>query len=303
MEAGSYAERYQQLEQRLFEHAGLAATSRMVELPSVGTRIHLFEAGQGEPVVFLHGGAGIGAEHIPVVARLARRFRVIVPDRPGHGLSDPFDYKGLDLRRANVDFVAALLDALALPRAALVGNSYGGFMATCFALAQPDRVSKLVILSFCPGIDRALPAPLRLMVTPILGWLLGRTIGRPTLANTRRFFSMMIVANIDRMPEELVELETLHSERHWDGIDGLYRNALTVAGWRPRYLLGGELAQLKVPTAVVWGEKDACGTVAVGKRVAERIPGARFELIPGAGHMPCTDEPDRAAAVLESALA
>jgi pimeloyl-ACP methyl ester carboxylesterase len=303
MNDDDYAARYRQLQQRLFEHAGLAGTSRFVELPSVATRIHLFEAGQGEPVVLLHGGAGIGAEHIPVVARLARRFRVIVPDRPGHGLSDRFDYRGLDLRRANVDFVAALLDVLGLEKSALVGNSYGGFMATCFALAKPERVSKLVILSFCPGIDRDLPVPLRLMVTPLLGWLLGRTIGRPTVANTRRFFSMMLVANIERMPDELVELETMHSERHWDGVDALYRNALTVMGWRPRYLLGEELAGLKVPTAVVWGERDACGSVEVGRGVARRIPGAHFTLIPDAGHMPSTDQPDQAAAALERALA
>jgi pimeloyl-ACP methyl ester carboxylesterase len=297
-----YAERYRELEGRLFERAGLAARSRSVQLPALGT-IHLFEAGAGEPVILLHGGAGIGAEHIPVVALLARRFRVIVPDRPGHGLSDRFSYRGIDLRQANVDFVGALLDSLGLAKAALVGNSYGGYMALCFALARPDRTSRLVILSYAPGVDRALPAPLRVMVAPLVGWILGRTIGRPILANTRRFFAMLLVAQIDRVPPELLELETMHSKRHWDGIDELYRNAMTVAGWRRRYLLGAELPRLGVPTAVVWGERDACGSVDVGRRLAERIAGARFEVLPGAGHMPSTDAPGPCAAALERALA
>lgn len=299
----SFDDRYRHLQDRLLQRFGAEATSRFVHLPRIGTRVHLVEAGAGEPVVILHGGAGVGAEHFGVVAGLAKRFRVILPDRPGHGLSDEFAYRHLDLRKHNVEFVEALLDELGIERAMLVGNSYGGFMAICFALAHPERVSRLVILSFFPGIDRKLPLIMRLMVTPVLGAILGRTVGRPSMRGTRRFFSRYIVAHIERMPDELVELETMHSKRHGREIAGLFRAGLTARGFRPRYLVGDELRQIAVPTVVLWGERDAFMRVEDGRNVAARIPAARFEVIPDAGHLPSTDRPEETAALLERALA
>lgn len=300
---GGYETAYLRQQKALLDRYGVEARSNFVRLADIG-RIHVLEAGAGDPVVILHGGAGIGAEHIPVMAHLARRFRVVVPDRPGHGLSDPFDYRRLDLREANVQFVRTLLDELSIDRAALVGNSYGGFMGVCFALAHPERVSRLVLLSFFPGMsDRTLPAIMRLMVTPVLGSLLGRTIGRPSERNTRMFFSKLIVAHIDRMPEELIALETLHSRRHRRSITGLFRAGLTPRGFRPRYVLRDRLRQLQVPATFLWSERDPFKTIEEARAVAALVPGARFVMIPDAGHLPCTDQPELTATLLERALA
>jgi pimeloyl-ACP methyl ester carboxylesterase len=303
VEMEAYEEAYLRLQGKLLHRYGVEARSRFVRLGPIGTRVHVLEAGSGHPVVILHGGAGIGAEHIPVMARLARRFRVVVPDRPGHGLSDAFDYRRRDLREANVAFVGALLDELAIERAALVGNSYGGFMGVCFALAHPERVSRLVILSFFLGMsDRALPGIMRLMVTPVLGTLLGRTVGRPSERNTRTFFSKFIVAHIDRMPEELVALETLHSRRHGRSIAGLFRAGSTSRGFRPRYVLHDRLSQLRVPTTFAWAERDVFKSIEEARATAALIPGARFVVIPDAGHLPCTDQPEATAALLDREL-
>lgn len=293
---------YHLLQTALLKRFKFDADSRFLQLDQISARVHLLEGGSGEPVVFLHGGAGIGAEHIPVAARLTDHFRVILPDRPGHGLSDEFDYRHRDLRQANVEFVGGLLDGLGLQRAALVGNSYGGFMAVCFALAHPERVSKLIILSFFPGIDRRLPVIMRLMVTPILGTLLGLTIGRPSDANTRRFFSKLIVAHIDRMPDELIRLETLHSQRHRRGISRLFRAALTTGGFRAKYVVGDQLKHLRVPTTFLWGERDPFKTVDEARAVAGLVPNGRFHVIPDAGHMPSTDQPEATAQLLERVL-
>ncbi len=297
-----YADSYGRLQGQLLERYGLVAQSRLVLLARISTRIHLLEAGTGDPVVILHGGAGIGAEHIPVVARLVKRVRVILPDRPGHGLSDEFDYRRVDLEQANVEFVTALLDELGIQRAALVGNSFGGLMAIHFALVHPERVSKLIILSFFPGYDRRLPLMLRLIVVPVLGRLMGLTIGRPTIGNTRKFFSQMIVAHIDRMPEQLLEMETLHGLRHQRSVGRLFRAGMTSRGFRSRYLVADQLRNLRVPTSVLWGEHDSFKNVEEGRAVACRIPGARFDVIPDAGHLPSTDQPEATADLLEREL-
>jgi pimeloyl-ACP methyl ester carboxylesterase len=302
IQAEDYVNTYGRLQAELLHRYGFDAHSRFLPLKQIPTRIHLLEGGSGDPVILLHGGAGIGAEHIDVAARLSKGFRVIVPDRPGHGLSDAFDYWRCDLRQASVEFIAALLDELGLERAALVGNSFGGFMAVCFALAHPERVSKLVILSFFPGIDRKLPIMMRLMVTPVLGTVMGLTIGRTSLNNTRRFFASLIVAHIDRMPAELLELETLHSLRHQRSISALFRAGLTIRGFRSRYVVGDQLAQLKVPTAFLWGELDAFATVEEGRAAAGRVPGGRFVVIPDAGHLASCDQPEVTARLLEHEL-
>ncbi len=300
----TYQAEYQRLQAKLLDSHRLVAQSRFLHLEPLGTRVHVLEAGTGDPVVILHGGGGIGAEHIPVMARLAKRFHVIVPDRPGHGLSDEFDYRHRDLRKANVEFVTALLDGLGIQRAALVGNSYGGFMALNFALAHPERVSSLVHLGFSPGLmDRRLHLMLRLMVTPVLGSILGATVGRPTIKNTRKFFGKLIVAHLDRMPDELVELETLHSRRHGRSVVGLFQSALTLRGFRPEYVMRDELPKLRVPVSFAWGERDVWMTVPDAKAAASLVPGATFEIIADAGHMPCTDQPEATATLLQTALA
>lgn len=295
-----YTATYQELQRSLLERAAANVQSRFVSLPNIGN-IHVLEAGQGAPVVILHGGAGVGAEHIPLLASLSKRFRVILPDRPGHGLSDDFDYR-CDLRAANIAFIRALLDTLGIERAALVGNSYGGLMTFHFALAHPERVSRLVPLGFSPGVTRPLPLMMRVVVAPVLGALLGATIGRPTVKNLRTFFSKLIVAHIARMPDALLELEALHSRRHARSIGRLFREGFTVRGFRPRYLVEHELPRVTVPTVWLWGDRDPFMSIDEARAMAARIPGARFEVIADAGHLVTVDQPSETARLLHHAL-
>jgi pimeloyl-ACP methyl ester carboxylesterase len=297
-----YTDTYRRLQAKLLDRYGLIAQSRLVYLEALGTAIHVLEAGAGDPVVILHGGAGIGAEHIAVMAALSKRFRVIVPDRPGHGLSDRYEYRGKDLGKANVEFVEALFTELGLEKAVLVGNSYGGLMAVDFALAHPERVTRLVVLGFFPGINRRLPLMMRMIVAPVLGQILGATVGRPSEKSTRMFFSKLIVAHIDRMPDELIELETIHSRRHQRGIGQLFRNGFGVRGFRRRYLVGDALPGLRVPTSFLFGDHDAFMSEAEMRAVARTVPLSRFVLIPDAGHLASTDQPQRTADLLEKEL-
>lgn len=299
----TYSDTYRRLQVKLFDNSKLAAQTRFLDLEGVPGSIHLFEAGHGEPVVFLHGGAGIGAEHIPVVALLAKKFHVIVPDRPGHGLSDDFDYRGKDLRELNVAFVRSFLDALGIRRASLVGNSYGGFMALHFSLAHPERVARLIHLGFSPGLmGRRLPGMMRLMVTPVVGSLLGATVGRPSDKNTRMFFAKFIVAHVERMPGELVQLETLHSRRHATSIMSLFRAGIAIGGFRAKYVMRDELPNVRVATSFIWGERDAFMTAEEARAAAARVPDARFAIIPDAGHMPSTDQPEATASLIQAEL-
>ena len=104
------------------------------------------EAGQGPPVLAVHGLGGTKGSFLPTLAALADRFRVIAMDLPGFGDSDKPIGAAYDPRffaRAVVD----LLDALELERAHLVGNSLGGRVALELGLREPERVRRLVLLA------------------------------------------------------------------------------------------------------------------------------------------------------------
>ncbi|BAN47113.1 alpha/beta fold hydrolase [Metapseudomonas resinovorans] len=129
---------------------GALAQGRFVTLPD-GLRLHYIEAGEGEPVVFIHGsgpgasGHGNFKQNYPTFASFG--YRVIVPDLPGYGASDkPETTYSLDFF---VGALAGLLDALDIQRCVLVGNSLGGAIAIKLALDAPQRVSRLVLMA--PG--------------------------------------------------------------------------------------------------------------------------------------------------------
>lgn len=103
-------------------------------------RQHVLDVGQGEPVLLIHGANGTAADvSDELVAALARESRVLVADRPGHGHSARAHAGRLDLR-GEARAVLALLDALELPQARLVGHSYGAAVALRAALDAPERV-------------------------------------------------------------------------------------------------------------------------------------------------------------------
>src|SRR5438309_2126529 len=96
------------------------------------------------PLVFIHGAAASSVIWIDVLRRLEGRRRVIAPDLPGHGQSDPWHEPSIDLYR---DAVGTICANLGVSRAVLVGHSMGGLVALQLALAHPDKVAGLVLIA------------------------------------------------------------------------------------------------------------------------------------------------------------
>src|SRR3989454_4292080 len=115
----------------------------------------MIEVGEGPPLVLLHGGLGEAGGWAPILPLLARRFHLYVPDRPGHGLSEPFDYRGVDQSELCAKFLADVLDFSDLRSVPLVGSSMGGFCAIAFYLRHPERVSRLIFPGMPAGLQRA----------------------------------------------------------------------------------------------------------------------------------------------------
>jgi pimeloyl-ACP methyl ester carboxylesterase len=137
---------------------------RYLEVPS-GRRIHVIEAGEGPPVLHLHGSSTSSLSHLPLLERL-QGVRSIAVDRPGFGLSEPVHVAGERFRDAAVEFLDEVLDKLGLETSALAGGSMGATWALWYALARPERVRRLALLGSAPLLPGTRPpVPLRVMAT------------------------------------------------------------------------------------------------------------------------------------------
>jgi len=263
--------------------------------------VRVQEAGEGHPVLFVHGAANAGTSWMSLVASLPG-FRCIALDRPGCGLSDPIvgaPLRDLDAVESYADtFVRDVLDALELPSAHVVATSYGGYFAFRGAAAHPDRIDRVVELSWLLGapMDKvamsmrvgALPGvralTTRLPVTRHMVKVLLRQIGLKRALVTGRFDDDMIdwywllLRDTDTMRNDIRSSPSLITP---------------IRGLNQRLLLSDDLlARVTMPVLFLWGDEDPNGGESVARAFASRVPYATLEVIQQAGHAPWIDELD-----------
>ena len=266
----------------------------------------LFELGEGPPLLLVHGGGDGAFDWVPILSALARNRRVLVVDRPGHGLADPFDYTGVDLLDHGRTFLRDILDALDLPAVDIAANSIGGLLAVAFTLEMPERVSRLVLVGAPVGVARDAPLVLRLMSLPLVGQALGRLMMRnPTRDGSRKFWGLIQVAHPERLEDVLLDVDVAHTRRNLDSILSLIR--CVGRGIRGGQLVLGDSWQtLKVPTLFLGGERDVFVRPKFEKAlqaIAEGNSNVRLLRTPDAGHLPWLDEPELVVAEIERFLA
>ncbi len=302
--------RFREAERRLFDAAGVEHRERWLELPTLGVRTRVLEAGAGEPVLFLHGGP-MAAGTWAYVAAALRGFRAILLDRPGCGLSSPPpevpDHTALPGYLEQV--TADVLDALGLSETSLVGSSLGGYAALRSARALPDRVRSVFLAGCPPFVPGWMPPP---FFTVLRAPLLGRLVLRlpPTAASAR--MGLRQLGQRRALTEGRIPAPMLDWELAWQrDTDTLRHDAAMIRACGS--FLGGfddsldmtadELAEVTVPVHVLVGTDDPVGGADVAQQLAATLPQGSFELWDGAGHLPWLDDPDRLANSLSSVLA
>ena len=284
----------------------MASKDRQAETLRVdvnGLRIHCVAAGDGPPVLLLHGG-GLDSGQFTyryTLGPLAKVQRVYVPDWPGYGHSDKPDVEYT--LPFYVDFLGRLVDALGLDRTSLVGLSMGGAAALGFALRAPERVEKLVLVdSYGLGADVPWGRLGYLMVhAPLLNELTyallrrSRAVIRWTLYGLVYDRQVVTESMVDEVTSLLADPRAGHawasfqkSEVEWGGLRTDFSNRL-----------GG----LSVPTLLVHGARDTAVPLAWARRARERIPHSELEVFPDCGHMPPRERPEECARVVGRFLA
>ncbi|HVS99425.1 MAG TPA: alpha/beta hydrolase [Solirubrobacterales bacterium] len=257
-----------------------------------GSRVAWRAVGDGPPLLLLNGYAATGADWDPAfLGLLAGRHRVICPDNAGLGdsvLADDQEVGGVAGMTADA---IALLDALGIERAAVVGWSMGGFVAQSLLRAAPDRVAALGLISTDTGGPDCVDAD------PAVGRRLIDHSGSPREQATRLLsllFPPDLAAEADeRFGEIVAAARAVLPERI------LFMQEEVLAAWheRPDSL---PVAAPGVPTAVVHGGRDTVIPAANAEVLARFHPGAKVDLRAACAHAPMAQEPT---AVAEAILA
>ena len=258
-----------------------------------GVRLHVRDRGpKGAPAVLLLHGFGSSLQTWDAWAPvLARDHRVIAIDLPGSGLSPP-DPSGDYRDTRTVALLNALLDTLKVQRISLVGNSIGGRMAWRFAAAHPDRVDKLVLVSpdgfASPGFEYG-KAPEVPSVMKAMRYVMPMMLVRQSLAPA---YADPAALTDDR----LVRYDDLL--RAPGGRDALLARMAQTVLVDPAPLL----RQIRAPTLLVWGNRDALIPIANAADYLRSLPDARLVTLDGAGHLPQEEDPERSLAAVAAFL-
>lgn len=266
---------------------------RTVDLP--GARVNYVELGEGEPILFLHGISGSWQNWLENLPHFSRGRRAIALDLPGFGKSPMPDWE-ISMQaygRLIHDFCAAL----GIERATLVGNSMGGLVAVEAVTAEPGRFERLVLVS-AAGIMNTWNPEGRATATALFWSKFGGAFanrGRWLVSHPRsRQISLAPFFRYpNRLRPELLEEQVAGARcpGFSDALQSLIRN-----DFRDR------LAQISMPTLIVWGLSDRVIPVAAAISYHRRIPQSRLEIFERTGHLPQLERPQRFNALLDAWL-
>jgi pimeloyl-ACP methyl ester carboxylesterase len=245
-----------------------------------GVRVRWGEVGSGPPLVLVHGFLVSHREWLPMLPYLAEKLRCIVIDLPGFGASEkpPGDTYGYT-REAFADTVADLMSGLSLTRAHLVGHSMGGGISLTLAADRPELVDRLCVID---SMSYPFEVPLkgRLPLLPVVGPVIfKRLYGRALM---RDYFRNDVWSGHPGIDMAAVDA-------YFDDFDpAASREASYTALQRTvdTAPLVPKIARVRSKTLVVWGDDDRIFPLALGKRLAKEIAGARLRVIQGSGHAP-----------------
>jgi pimeloyl-ACP methyl ester carboxylesterase len=266
----------------------------------------VLEAGDGPPLLMIHGGLDNAAVWVPILPALARNHRVLAVDLPGHGLSSPFDYRSADLRSIACQFVREVIEELHPESFDIVGCSVGGWFAIQYALDASAELSHLALIGAPAGLRRGIPIQLRILGIPVVGKPLGQFLmSKPSREENRKFAEQIAVCHPERLLDEGLDVDVASQRRNLDRHLSLTSALLSAGGIRRELMLERELRELDVPTLLLCGDGDlfAPPSDADVWAVLDKNPHIRVARLFDTGHLAWIDSHDQVVEELERFLA
>ena len=238
-------------------------------------RIHYLEQGRGPALLMLHSNGASAHEYRPAMALLSQPFRVIAWDMPGQGDSEPLTrhMTMADYSRAAM----ALLDALSIKSATVLGSSVGSSIAADVALSHPDRVDAAVIVEIPLGRDGAWWEANWTMVERMF------SIPQDSFEAVSRRYKALTPQGYDRLMVDRHKAGRAMMDVMWAG-----------RAWSDR--LEEILSSISIPVLFLLGEKGVAAPVS--DRFLKLAPAASLTIIPDCGHFPLTDDVEASVAAI-----
>lgn len=254
-----------------------------------GLPVNVIELGEGPPIVFVHGLSGSWPNWLEQLPAFASDHRVIAMDLPGFGHSP------MPTERITISLYARILDELlerlGVSAATLVGNSMGGFVSSELAIAFPQRVERLVLVSAAgistyrhKRVERVEPFLRRVapLVAAYTGWTATRSDWMASRAGLRNLSLGFVTRHPSRLPAPLAA-EQIRGAGKPGFMQALRANI--------DYPIRERLPEIACPTLIVWGEDDKVIPVGDASVFEELIPGSRKVIFEDTGHVAMLERP------------
>jgi pimeloyl-ACP methyl ester carboxylesterase len=264
-----------------------------------GVKINYSEAGQGPPIILLHGFGGCSYSWRFLVPALAADHRVFTLDLKGYGLSDkPEDGKYAVSDQAEI--VTAFIRRQDLHDLVIMGHSMGGAVSLMTYLKvredQPARVKSLVLIDSA-GYPQKLPWFIWLAQAPGLGSVGGKLVS-PRLAAS-------LVLKKCYYDDEKITEEQIDTYAYYGSLPGAREAVVQTAKQIVPADIDALIAQyriISVPVLVIWGAEDEVVPLSVGKNFKRDIPNSELIILPKCGHMPPEEEPRATTQIIKAFL-
>lgn len=250
------------------------------EVDALGIHTSYYTAGQANgrpPIILLHGTSTSGDSFRETMHELADDYWLIAPDIPGFGFSEittPYTFPHL------IEWLAAFQAALRLPPAAVIGHSFGGMLATAYALSYPEDVDRLLLLAPAILLTQSWPE------TPVkMGISLGLVDMGSAVTQKSPFVQRVIKAPFHNV---LQQNNTVWQRRLRD-----YENARASAAVIKalvQYDVRSQLRRWQKPVSLVWGENDPVLPTANAAALTTYWPQAEKHILPECGHVPMIEK-------------
>lgn len=266
-----------------------------------GLSIRYFQTGrEGLPLVLFHGTGESALDWSWVLPKLGEKYRVYAPDFPGAGESaKPIQEYSINFF---TQFAADFLDAIALERAVVVGNSLGGLVALRIALARPVQTTALVLID-STGLGEAVSPFLSSLTLPVVGEIAVAGCTTPPGAVMRsRSRAALQFAHPEQIP-----IEWYAEQEHLAQNFGFLQATLSslraqLYPTQQRFVMVNALPQLHMPTLLMWGEHDLIFPKAQAEAAVRRLQKGHLTIIPDCGHIAPLEQPDRFVTALDEFL-